>query len=296
MKLSIIIPVYQVENTLASCVKSVLGQSFRDYEMILVDDGSTDASPQICDHLAKADRRIRVIHQRNSGLSAARNTGIAKAHGEYITFVDSDDSIAPDTLHQLMTLINVHPDYDLLEYPVYEHFDHPFNRHLLQFAPREYEDMHEYWLKGKAYCHTYAWNKIYRRTLFDHVRFPVGKVFEDVFTLPRLLQQCRIVATTDVGLYYYHWNPAGITALATGKELTDLLEAHMRVLPSVHDADYYAHVLNIQLDVYELTGHDPVLPVLPYRKTYKQRLLHILGLKRLCKLNKTIHTLMKRGK
>lgn len=95
MKLSIVIPVYNTQNTLPRCMKSILGQTFSDYEIILVDDGSTDRSPQLCDEYARKDTRISVIHKINGGLSDARNTGIAESKGEYLTFMDSDDAIAP---------------------------------------------------------------------------------------------------------------------------------------------------------------------------------------------------------
>ena len=93
MKLSIVIPVYQVAATLSRCVESVLAQSFSDYEMILIDDGSTDGSSKICDDYAETDHRVKVIHQQNAGLSAARNAGLRVAKGAYITFIDSDDFI-----------------------------------------------------------------------------------------------------------------------------------------------------------------------------------------------------------
>ena len=102
MKLSIIIPVYRVENTLDRCIKSIMLQGYGDYELILVDDGSPDRCPQLCDEWAVRDRRITVIHKANGGLSDARNAGIEQAQGEYITFVDSDDFIGPDTYQPLM--------------------------------------------------------------------------------------------------------------------------------------------------------------------------------------------------
>ena len=102
MKLSIIIPVYRTQDTLERCLESILQQSFTDYEMILVDDGSDDGSPQLCDEYARKDARIRVIHKENGGLSDARNAGIRKARGEYITFVDSDDTMVDNTLENLI--------------------------------------------------------------------------------------------------------------------------------------------------------------------------------------------------
>ena len=294
MKLSIIIPVYQVEQTLRRCIDSVLSQSFSDWEMILVDDGSTDESPKICDEYVKNYDKIHVIHKQNRGLSDARNVGIEHAKGTYITFVDSDDYLGDDTLKKVMRLMEIHPEYDILEYPIYEHFTLMDNEHQLLFDNHEYTDIKEYWHEEKAYTHTYACNKIYRKELFRNVRFPVGKLFEDVYTFPLLLKEAKMVATTAQGMYFYPHNPDGITVNADGKALSDLLEAHLKILPEMPDADYYAHLLNIQLDVYELTGNPPIIPILPYYSTLKLKLLHIIGIKRLCKLSKTLHSLMRR--
>ena len=319
MRLSIIIPVYQVKHTLGRCLDSIVGQSFRDWQAILVDDASTDGSADICDTYARRDARIQVIHlKKNAGLSAARNAGIDKAKGDYLTFIDSDDYIADDTLKMLMETLAVHPDYDMIEYPVMEHFGstHP---HLLQFVTKEYTDMLEYWLRCKAYRHTYAWNKIYRKELFSHVRFPTGMTFEDSLTLPLILKNCRRVATTGMGLYYYCENPDGITRRATAADLSCLLLAHVRTISNIereldereekqkwnHDmGTYYARVLNIQFDVYDQSGSFYVsnrkgrktdvkyrFPILPYRNTFKLKLLHLLGIKCLCSLHRTLKRL-----
>lgn len=303
MKLSIVIPVYQVAKTLPRCLDSIASQSFRDWQAILIDDASTDGSSAICDKYVKRDHRFQVTHlKKNGGLSAARNAGIAKARGEYITFVDSDDYIADDTLKHLFEILNTHPDYDLLEYPVYEHYGSK-KIHRLQFQRREYANALSYWLEAEAYRHTYAWNKIYRREVFDGVEYPVGKNFEDVFILPRLLKNCRTIATTDVGLYYYCYNPDGITEKATVKDMLHLLEANTRALANIcktlkrrrkHNLEaalqnYYAAILNIQLDVYAMGGGiSKYFPILPYRHTFKLKMLHLLGIKRLCQLHKML--------
>lgn len=301
MKLSIVIPVYQMAKTLPRCLDSITGQSFRDWQAILVDDASTDGSAAVCDQYVKRDHRFQVSHlKKNGGLSAARNVGIAKARGEYITFVDSDDYIGTDTLKHLFEILNTHPDYDMLEYPVYEHYGSK-KLHRLQFQRREYTNTMAYWLEGEAYKHTYAWNKIYKREVFDGVEFPVGKNFEDVFTLPRILKNCHTIATTDVGLYYYCYNPNGITESATTKDMRHLLEANTRALANIrkglkrrrknnledHLKKYYAHILNIQLDLYAMGGGvSKYFPTLPYKHTLKLKLMHLLGLKRLCQLHK----------
>lgn len=304
MKLSIVIPVYNAENTLRRCIDSVISQSYRDWQMILVDDASTDKSAAICDEYGQGNGHITVIHHKsNQGLSAARNTGIAKAKGEYITFIDSDDYIAEDTLKQLMEIIAIHPDYDILEYPIYEHFGSK-NQHMLRFYKKEYSSMKEYWLEGNAYKHTYACNKVFRRDLFYGMEFPPGKNFEDVWTLPKLLRKCSLVATTDVGLYYYCDNPNGITRQASLEDLESLYNANLEVLKELQPtprkkqfdeklnnyfSHYYASVLNILLDVTDRSGKVSDFPILPYKNTVKLKLLHILGLKLLCKLHRIYH-------
>ena len=296
VKLSVIIPVYRTERTLERCVKSILQQSYHDLEVILVDDGSPDNCPQLCDEWARRDSRIRVVHKPNGGLSDARNAGIDAATGDCLTFVDADDFLAPDTYAQVMPAA---AGSDIVEFPIYWHYTGKDER-LMRFQPADYDDMGRYWLEGEAYTHTYACNKVFRRALFGDVRFPKGRVFEDAATLPLLLERARRVSTVDAGLYYYVANPAGITAQATGQELTMLLEHHLAVIPRWCDARYYLHVLNIQMDVCELTDADPRLPAysvspLARRLSFKQRLkaitLNLLGIKRICKLNKLLHLL-----
>ena len=118
MKLSIIIPVYKTQDTLDRCLQSVLQQSFTDYEIILIDDESPDDCPKLCDEYAQKDEKIQVFHKKNGGLSDARNFGIRQAKGEYITFIDSDDAIAPNTLQYIMDELTAYPQVDILEYPI----------------------------------------------------------------------------------------------------------------------------------------------------------------------------------
>lgn len=297
MKLSIIIPIYNVEDTLRRCLESVLGQMDDRMEVIIVDDGSTDTSGQIAEQMTAGRTDCRLIRQANKGLSAARNAGIEAATGEYITFTDSDDFVARGTYTALLAVLEEHPAYDILEYPVMEHYGHPTKQHLLTFPDAVVGSIRDYWLSG-GHLHTYACNKLYRRELFADIRFPEGKAFEDTYTYPFLLQRAKVVATTSVGRYYYCHNDRGITAQAGGKELTDLLEAH---LTHLHlwgrlTRDYYQALLNIQMDVYEATHAVPVLPVLPYKGTLKLFVLHLIGLKRLCQLNRFIHRIRKRSR
>lgn len=300
VKLSIIIPVYNVEATLDRCVKSVVEQSFTDMEIILVDDGSPDSSPQLCDEWAQRDPRIRVIHKRNGGLSDARNAGIDIAKGDFITFVDSDDYIDEDTYAAVLPIAE---EADIVEFPfvkdgngIVDDNKAPQSTTITQLE-REYRDMSRYWLEGHAYEHCYAWNKIYRRELFSDVRFPKGQVFEDVHTLPLLLRNTKCIKISDKGLYHYTINEHGITATASGIELLMLLQAHLRTLQQWCDDRYYMHVLNIQLDVCHKSGVQPDLPkrcVSPFTKglSASQRLkaivINIFGIKALCYINKRL--------
>ena len=172
MKLTVVIPVYRVEATLDRCVESVLIQDIDDMEVILVDDGSPDSCPKMCDEWAEKDSRISVIHKENGGLSEARNAALDIAKGDYVTFVDSDDWLDEGTYKAILNLMD---DNDIVEYPV---------AHRLSLSDRSYENMDDYWLTEQAYTHTFAWNKVYRRTLFNGIRYPKRKVFEDVYTLP----------------------------------------------------------------------------------------------------------------
>lgn len=304
MKLSVIIPVYRVEQTLGRCVESIIGQTFADFELILVDDGSPDRCPQMCDEFAKNDTRIHVIHKENGGLSDARNAGIDKAKGEYITFVDSDDYIEPDTYKPLMNeLIGKH-DIDMIEFPVI-YAEGSRNQKRISFGVKEYRDMSAYWLQAYGYEHCYACNKIYKRHLFHQLRYTKGHVFEDVEIMPKLLKQCRCIHTTEQGLYHYCYNPSGITSTATGKDLNQLLENHLEIMKDPvmpHDARYYMHVLNIQMDVAELYNVKPQLPLVrihPFVKglTIKNRIksitLNLFGIKGICHINRCLHKLFK---
>ncbi len=287
MILSVIIPVYRVEDTLNRCVESVLRQNVSDMEVILVDDGSTDRCPQMCDEWAARDARIRVIHQQNGGLSDARNAGIDVAKGDFLTFVDSDDYLADNTYPPLLSMMS---DCDVLEFSI---------ANKLALHDRTYNDIGEYWLRERVYRHTYAWNKIYRRQLFETIRFPKGKVFEDAYTLPLLLKRSKTVRTTSRGFYYYSLNPNGITAKANGQQLAQLLEAHLSNNLPVDD-EYYMYLVNIQMDVWELTRGPITLPLRQVKTTaldnqakIKAIALNSLGINILCRINKIIHLFKK---
>lgn len=260
MLFSVIIPVYNVEMTLDRCVESVLNQGLSDMEVILVDDGSPDGCPAKCDEWARKDSRIKVVHKANGGLSDARNAGIEIAKGEYITFVDSDDWVLPDTYKPLLTWLELRGSCDILEFPVEQESS---TRLSLKIDNGVFSSAKEYWEGTMAWNHTYACNKIYRRTLFDEVRFPVGKVFEDVWTLPLLLEKNPQVATLSLGGYHYTWNEKGIACVASEK--ADGLKQHLEALLSAKEVmhttllsrngrNLYKAIMCRQIDLYRVSG------------------------------------------
>lgn len=302
--LSVIIPVYNTAQTLDACVESVLQQQVDEMQLLLVDDASPDEAPARCDAwAARHPQRIRVIHQpKNGGLSAARNAALdvvlREGKTDIITFVDSDDRLSPNTYAPLLHLMAQHPDVDMLEYAYQEvpYINKGVNGGNNK-APTLYADAQRYWLQEQAYTHSYAWNKLYRTALWRDVRFPVGKTFEDMHTLPRLLDGCRQVLVTQHGTYLYSYNPKGITANASATDWASLLEASLVAWHKYGaGADnnnktrlsdlYYMYVLNIQLQYCKLSGKAPTLPYRPVRLTALPRrfwlkglLLRVLGVK-----------------
>lgn len=294
MLLSVIIPVYNVAGTLRRCVDSVVAQGVDDMEIIIIDDGSNDGSAAICDE-CKSPRTL-VVHQANAGLSEARNAGLRLARGEFVTFVDSDDYLDPDTYPTLLRRM-MRYDVDIMEYSLVRDGACGTTSRVV-LPDRVYTDMTAYWLDGQAYAHTYAWNKIYKRQLFNHVSFPKGKKFEDVPTLWNLLKGARKVVTSPLGLYHYTVNPSGITCRAGGAEYLDLLDAHVAILRSKGLSsrqgfkEYYRHVLDIQLQTYIYTGdvYNVKLPVKHFTGSLKLLLLNVFGMRGLCRLVRAIKT------
>lgn len=212
-QISVIVPVYKVERYLSACVESILNQSFSDFECILVDDGSPDGCPEMCDAFAKQDSRVRVIHQQNGGLSAARNTGLDAAKGAFITFVDSDDVLHPQFLETLRNLSERnHADLSLCGYQRFWNVPQPISAEGREQVLTGTEAMAELnqWRSEEATGMVVAWMKLYRHSLFDGLRFRPGVIHEDEFITHHILYRCRAVARTSAQLYGYRMNPQSI--------------------------------------------------------------------------------------
>lgn len=210
--ISVITPIYNTEKLLGRCVDSILRQTFRDFELILVDDGSTDGSGRLCDELAARDSRVVALHQNNSGVGAARNRGLdwvfANTDSRWITFVDSDDWIHPRMLELLLnaavsggTRLSACGYQELsdgrLEVP--EDIGKPKIRTPADFY------------RQQQILATVPWGKLYARSCFETIRYPVGTLFDDEYVTYRILFQQTAVPVVPAQLYAYYWNPEGLT-------------------------------------------------------------------------------------
>lgn len=306
-KFSLIVPVYNMAGTLDRCLTSICHQDYDNCETIIVDDGSTDNSKLVAESFIKSNPGyFKLVSQANGGLSAARNTGIQVARGNYITFVDADDELESGTLKLLSLELEERPGTDLLEYPFTKVYGERRERHSM--PNKSFTDVDDYWLTGRAYAHSYACNKVFRRELFNDIRYPEKVVFEDIHTLPLLAKKANTISSTDKGGYIYHQNPGGITQQATARETSMLLDGNLKELNrmlsdnalkkkySIELSRYYLHVLEIQLTLAKQGAITPQLPRFNpsfkaaenYKQMVKLILLKLLGIKKLCKIQRLV--------
>lgn len=226
--ISVIVPVYMVEKYLSFCIDSILGQSYKNFELILINDGSTDTSPEICQEYANKYKNISIINQENSGLSAARNVGIDNAKGKYIMFIDSDDYIHEKLLEilygyickyhvaiSMCSYLKVNDEIDRRKIPLMAEdtivniIDDQGAMHML--------------LENQTTC--VAWGKLYELELFNNLRFPAGKIMEDMFITPKIFKKAKIVAVSNEKLYFYNQEGISITKSDFNLKKLNMIEA-----------------------------------------------------------------------
>lgn len=226
--ISVIVPVYNVEAYLARCVDSILAQTYKNLQILLVDDGATDASGRICDEYAAADPRITVIHKKNGGLSSARNAGIEAAQGEYLAFVDSDDWIEPEMYAHMLTLMEKYRGtlvcagrYDV---------NGATGEKKVGLCPKDERCISAEEMVGKIFlwdgCDSSACDKLYHRSLFATFRYPEGKVCEDVPTTYKIVLQAQRVVLCDRPFYNYYHRSGSISMASAITEKTFHFSQH----------------------------------------------------------------------
>ncbi|MBQ2932571.1 MAG: glycosyltransferase family 2 protein [Clostridia bacterium] len=247
--ISVIVPVYNVEKYLEKCIDSILAQTYKNLEIILVDDGSTDNSGKICDEYEKKDARIKVVHKENGGQGSARNLGLDICKGQFVSFVDSDDRIKPDMLERMLSALQknsadiaicgiaTNTGIKYIDNPVFE-CERVFNSGEL---------MKEYVTTGNI--HTGPCNKLYKRELFGNIRFPEIRVNEDYFIMHRLLGQSKKAVHTGENLYIQNIRPGST-------EQSEFSERNFVLLDCAEDLiEYYKENFP---DVYEFAAYNKV--------------------------------------
>ena len=213
--LSIIIPVYNVENYIHQCIDSILNQTFTNFELILVDDGSPDNCGKVCDEYAKKDKRIKVIHRENGGISAARNTGLQYAIGKYIAFVDSDDYVST-TMYETLIDVSRKTGADIVKCGYCEFVDNEVTgkkafEEVKVMNNNDGQTLLRLYYEGVLYI--VVWNSIYSSDLAKSVTYPEGYINEDNYASPMYLHLCKKIAVIPDTLYYYRQNYNGLSKM-----------------------------------------------------------------------------------
>ena len=232
--ISIVIPIYNVEKYIKGCIESVINQTYKELEIILVDDGGTDRCPEICDEFAEKDNRIKVIHQENKGLSGARNTGIDSSKGKYIIFIDSDDTVESTLVEDLYNCLKKHNtdiaicgrnyvyEDKTIICKVEKHIEcvFEFEKAIIEMNRFELFDMS-------------AWAKIYKKELFEDLKFPEGKLSEDYFVMYKLFEKAKNVSYISKPLYNYMQR---LNSISRNKNINhDFLEAAKKQMEDLED-------------------------------------------------------------
>lgn len=213
MLLSIIIPVYNVEKYLRQCIESVICCPSSDIQVILVDDGSTDSSGEICDEYAFADKRCMVVHKENKGLSDARNEGLSNAVSDYILYMDSDDFLRPDALDHLIDCLKQYKDADIIQFKFTRVWPNGEERYSDSGLCKFYDNEEAYcnYLQGKIFTRT-AWDKVYRKSILKEISYPVGYLAEDYGTTYKIISRAQKLLYYNKTLYCYRQRENSIMA------------------------------------------------------------------------------------
>ena len=243
--ISVIIPVYNSEKYLSRCLDSVINNTYKNLEIIVVDDGSKDKSGEICDAYAQKDNRITVIHKQNGGTAEARNTALKTASGKYIAFADNDDFIHPNFYEYMLAAIK-QTDADVVvceltrNMPVVE-FNRPCDNKAVLV------NKHSFILgtyTGDWTRNTAPWNKLYKKELFSDIRFPSGKGYEDAYTTYRLLYKANTIAYLNSTLYYWYENKNSYSAKKDNANKLRFREEAIRLQSEYYHKDDYSDVNN----------------------------------------------------
>ena len=276
--ISVIVPVYNVETYLEECLDSIQNQTYTDFEVLLVNDGSTDKSKEICGKYCKQDNRFQLLNQENQGLSAARNSGVAASTGEFIAFVDSDDIILPNYLETLMHYMR--EDVDIVESQFTiskeEFLAESYKELTILFEGNSQEAVKIF---PKHVLNVNAVTKLYRRSIVEAVPYIDGVIFEDVYCGIGMLKYIRKIIKIDYKGYYYRqrqasimhrtFTPKNLDIFTVSDKLIELYSDREELLPYI--ASFLVHLATMHYHSYVKKGN-------PYREFYNQKLAEYVTL------------------
>lgn len=308
MKLSVVVPVYNTACYLPRCIDSILGQSFSDFELILIDDGSTDHSLEICRKYAENDSRIVVLHQENQGQSSARNHGIDIARGAFITFIDSDDAVDTDMFRYMLTAAQSHnADLVTCEFETIQ----PDGANSYSSMPEqpdklvpESELLYNFYHTNErpGYTTGVVWAKLYKRELFGELRFPTGMIYEDTFLIPYLYEKVKLMVATARPFYkYFTRDGSTVNGQFREKHLDALyvMEDQYRFFaqrPKYGQTDLaqftYARYFIRYYYTVHLLNPDYISAIKPYKRIFVRMLPSIWRNPKICKMEKLCMLLM----
>ena len=276
--ISVIVPVYNVETYLEECLDSIQNQTYTDFEVLLVNDGSTDRSKAICERYCKENRRFHLLNQENQGLSAARNTGVAASRGEFIVFVDSDDMILANYLETLMHYMREDVDIVESQFTVSneEFLAKSFKEPTILFEGNSQEAVKIF---PKHVLNVNAVTKLYRRSIVEAVPYIDGVIFEDVYCGIGMLKYIRKIIKIDYKGYYYRqhqasimhrtFTPKNLDIFTVSDQLIDLYSDREELLPYI--GSFLVHLATMHYQDYIQKGN-------PYAKVYNQKLAEYVAI------------------
>ena len=225
--ISVIVPVYNNESYLSRCVNSIIGQTYKNFEILLIDDGSTDKSGKICDSFS--DKRVKALHQTNKGVSAARNNGLDHASGEWIMFVDSDDYIHPDMITFLLNLCKTYGSL-VSQCGMVRGNDISFPKEVVSEKIRKWKFYELYSSPGRRYCGC-VWGTLFHSSLFEQLRFPLGRaIAEDEYVAFFAMYQSKFVTITNRHMYYYFMSPISATRSRREHVNLDVVDTYEEII------------------------------------------------------------------
>lgn len=277
---SVIVPIYNVEEYIDKCVESLVNQTYSILEIILIDDGSSDYSPQKCDEWALKDERIVVIHKNNMGVSYARNTGLDMVNGEYITFVDPDDFLAHNSIEIMLSRIQ-RDKTDL----IVGQFEKVYCDGSQEAS--EYSWMYDTVIgreealalvgSKKEPLHCAVWAKLYRREVFSQLRFPSLKMGEDTYLWPHIIENCNKISITSTVVYYYLQRTTSAIHHRTRERRTDAIVSALHVTRFLLERNYVeaaqVYYLSVLCQWFEMKRDKEIAELIRHTFTYKERQL-----------------------